>query len=128
MYIPMKENRKIKVGITHGDINGVGYEVILKTLEDDRILELCTPIVYGSAKIAAFYKKTLEIAPFNFHQIASALDARDGDYNIINVVSEDVKVEPGVSTDEAGKAAFMALERAVTDLRNGEIDVLVQHL
>ena len=125
MYIPMKENRKIKVGITHGDINGVGYEVILKTLEDDRILELCTPIVYGSAKIAAFYKKTLEIAPFNFHQIASALDARDGDYNIINVVSEDVKVEPGVSTDEAGKAAFMALERAVTDLRNGEIDVLV---
>lgn len=124
MLIPMKE-KKIKVGITHGDINGVGYEVILKALGDDRILEFCTPIVYGSAKIAAFYRKSLNIESLNFNQIAMAADAKPGDYNIINVVPEETKVEPGQSTREAGEAAFVALERAVADLRSGDIDVLV---
>ncbi len=63
------DNRKIKVGITHGDINGIGYEIILKTLEDPRIAELCTPIVYGSAKIAAFYRKMMELPEVKFSQI-----------------------------------------------------------
>ncbi|MEE0975721.1 MAG: 4-hydroxythreonine-4-phosphate dehydrogenase PdxA, partial [Muribaculaceae bacterium] len=80
----MKEDRKIKVGITHGDINGIGYEVILKTLEDNRILELCTPIVYGSAKIAAYYRKNMELQPFNLNQVASAAEAKANNYNIIN--------------------------------------------
>ncbi len=121
----MKDNQKIKVGITHGDINGVGYEVILKALEDNRILELCTPIVYGSAKIAAHYRKALNLEGPNFRQVPSAIDVKDGDYNLINVVPEDTKIETGQSTQAAGEAAFAALERAVTDLRNGEIDVLV---
>ena len=121
----MNEYRKIKVGITHGDINGIGYEVILKTLEDNRILELCTPIVYGSAKIAAYYRKNMELQPFNLNQIASAADAKANNYNIINVVGEEIKIEPGQSTQQGGEAAFAALERAVTDLRAGDIDVLV---
>lgn len=121
----MKETKKIKVGITHGDINGVGYEVILKTLEDERMLELCTPIVYGSAKIAAYYRKAANLQPLTFNQIACAADARDNENNIINIVPEDTKVEPGQSTAIAGEAAFAALEQAVTDLRNGDIDVLV---
>lgn len=121
----MKEDRKIKVGITHGDINGIGYEVILKTLEDNRILELCTPIVYGSAKIAAYYRKNMELQPFNLNQVASAAEAKANNYNIINVVGEEVKIEPGQSTRQGGEAAFAALERAVTDLRAGDIDVLV---
>lgn len=121
----MKENKKIKVGITHGDINGVGYEIILKVLEDSRILELCTPIVYGSAKIAAFYRKQLEMQQFSMNQIANAVDARDGACSIINVVGEDTIVEPGKATAAAGKAAFVALEQAVADLRNGTIDALV---
>lgn len=125
MLIPMKEDNKIKVGITQGDINGVGYEVILKALDDNRILELCTPVIYGSAKIAAFYRKSMELASQNFNQIANATDARIGEYNIINVVSEETKVEPGLSTSVAGEAAFIALERAVADLRVGNIDVLV---
>lgn len=121
----MKEDRKIKVGITHGDINGIGYEVILKTLEDNRILELCTPVVYGSAKIAAYYRKNMELQPFNLNQVASAAEAKANNYNIINVVGEEVKIEPGQSTRQGGEAAFAALERAVTDLRAGDIDVLV---
>lgn len=121
----MEKDKKIKVGITHGDINGIGYEVILKSLEDNRILELCTPIIYGSAKIAAFYRKATDMPAVPLNQIASASEARDGANNIINVVGEDVKVEPGKSTEEAGQSAFIALERAVTDLRCGEIDVLV---
>jgi 4-hydroxythreonine-4-phosphate dehydrogenase len=117
--------RLIRVGITHGDINGIGYEVILKTLDDTRILEMCTPVVYGSAKIAAFYRKTLGMQPVQLTQTADAADARDGAVNIINVVGEDCKVEPGQETATAGEAARAALERAVADLREGHIDVLV---
>lgn len=121
----MEKNKKIRVGITHGDINGISYEVILKSLEDNRLLELCTPIIYGSAKIAAYYRKALELPAIQLSQISSAAEARDGVYSIINVIGEDVKLEPGQSTEAAGAAAFTALERAVSDLRQGEIDVLV---
>lgn len=118
-------SRKIRVAITHGDINGISYEVILKALEDNRMLELCTPIVYGSAKIAAFYRKNLEMPQITFNQAATAEEIKEGVYNIINVIGEDTKVEPGVSSEIAGRAAFTALERAVADLRAGEVDVLV---
>lgn len=125
IFIPMKENRKIKVGITHGDINGIGYEVILKALEDSQMLELCTPIIYGSAKIANHYRKQLNLPQFAINQVARATEARDGACSIINVVGEDTLIEPGKATAVAGKAAFVALEQAVTDLRNGVIDALV---
>lgn len=118
-------NRPVRVGITHGDINGIGYEVILKMLEDNRMLEVCTPVVYGSAKIAAFYRKLLDMPNVPFTQIKGAEDAVDGVNNIINVIGEDVKVDPGMSTPAAGLASFAALERAVADLRAGLIDVLV---
>lgn len=121
----MKENKKLRVGITHGDINGIGYEVILKALEDNRILELCTPIIYGSAKIAAYYRKAMGLQTPQFYQANSIREVKDGDYNIINVVAEDTKLEPGMSTQVAGQAAFVALEAAVSDLRGGDIDVLV---
>ena len=121
----MKENRKIKVGITHGDINGIGYEVILKALEDSRMLEICTPVIYGSAKIAAYYRKQLELPHFAMSQIEKASEARDNVCNIINIVGEDTAIEPGKSTQIAGKAAFLALEKATLDLRNGDIDALV---
>lgn len=121
----MKDNKKIRVGITHGDINGIGYEVILKALEDSRMLELCTPIIYGSAKIANYYRKQLELPQFAISQVAKASEARDGACSIINVVGEDTLIEPGKATATAGKAAFIALEQAVADLRNGYIDALV---
>lgn len=116
---------KYKIGITQGDINGIGYEVIIKALEDTRMLELCTPIIYGSAKIAAFYTKNAALPQVQFTQISDPSQARPDQYSIINVVGENVKVEPGNPSREAGEAAFIALERAVTDLRAGAIDALV---
>ena len=115
----------IKIGITHGDTNGIGYEVILKVLEDVRLADLCTVVVYGSAKAAAFYRKAMELAPVQFNRIDSAADAADGQFNIINVVGEDLKIDPGVPAENAGQAAFAALEAAVNDLKEGNIDVLV---
>lgn len=117
---------RLRVGITHGDFNGVGYEVILKMLDDPRILELCTPVVYGSAKIAAYYRKGLELA-FNipFNQIQQASQARTDAVNIVNVIGQEAHIAPGESTPEAGEAAFIALERAVADLKEETIDVLL---
>lgn len=116
---------KIKVGITHGDYNGIGYEVLLKMLDDNRLFELCTPIVYGSAKIAANYRKQLNLQGAAPVQIKDAADAPADQASIINVIGEEAKVEPGHPSAEAGKAAFEALERAVADLRAGKIDVLL---
>lgn len=115
----------IKVGITHGDYNGIGYEVILKMLDDERIPELCTPVIYGSAKIASLYRKQLGLQGPAPVQIRQADDANPGQYYIINVIGEDAKVETGHPSAEAGQAAFAALERAVADLREGKIDVLL---
>lgn len=118
-------HRPIRVGITHGDINSISYEIILKTLADDRILELCTPVIYGSAKIADFYRKALEMPEVKLNRIASASEARDGANNIVNVLADDVMPEPGTSTKASGAAALAALETAVADLREGHIDALV---
>ena len=115
----------IKVGITHGDINGIGYEIILKTLSDSRILELCTPVIYGSAKVAAYHKKTLDISNLNMSVINGAQSIGNNRVNIINCIDEEVKVELSKSTQIAGEAAFVVLKRAVADLRDGLIDVLV---
>lgn len=120
----MENNRKIRIGITHGDINGVGYEVILKSFSDPTMLELCTPIVYGSPKVATYHRKAMDI-PTNFSIINVADDAQDGKLSILNCVDDDLKVELTKATPEAGKAALDALERALEDYREGLIDVLV---
>lgn len=122
----MTTERKLKVGITHGDINGIGYETILKTFADERMLELCTPVVYGSTKVANYYRKSLDLQPLQPNVVRSAGEARPGVYNFVEVeMPADLKVEPGQSTPAAGKAAFAALELAVADLMAGAIDVLV---
>ena len=119
------DQKKIKVGITHGDINGIGYETILKALENAGLAEICTPVVYGSAKIAAHYRKLMDLPEVKFTRIAGA-DQADGDLNyIINVVGEDVMPEPGQVSATSGQAALAALEQAVSDLKQGLIDVLV---
>ena len=120
----MENNRKIRIGITHGDINGVGYEVILKSFSDPTMLELCTPIVYGSPKVATYHRKAMDI-PTNFSIINVADDAQDGKLSILNCVDDDLKVELTKATPEAGKAALDALEKALQDYREGGIDVLV---
>lgn len=121
----MEQDYKVKVGITHGDVNGVGYEVILKTLSDPRLVELCTPVVYGSAKIAAYHRKALDLPPVNLNIISSADSALAMKSNIINCVNEETKVEFSKPTRQSGEAAFLALEAAVADLEKGLIDVMV---
>lgn len=115
---------KIKIGITQGDINGISYEVILKTLEDNRILEFCTPIIYGSPKVAAYHRKVLDLNQ-NLNLVNSAADASDKHVNIINCNSDEVKVELSQCTQTAGEAAFQAIEKATADLKNGDIDAIV---
>ncbi len=116
---------KIIIGITHGDINGIGYEVIFKALADNRILDFCTPVIYGSSKVAAYHRKSLNIPNFSLNSIKDASDAHLKRINIINCVDEEIRVELGKATKAAGKAAYMALERATTDLAEGKIDALV---
>jgi len=119
------EQHKIKVGITHGDINGIGYEIIIKALADSRILEMCTPIVYGSSKVAAYYRKALDNELFTFNNINTAKEANPKRPNIINCVNDEVRVELGKSTKMAGESALAALETAVRDLKSGDIDAVV---
>ena len=119
-------SRKLIVGITQGDGNGIGYEVIIKALADERILDLCTPVIYGSSKIFGFYKKQIhEVENINTNVINSAKDAHQKRVNIVNCLPENVFVEPGQPTPESAKSAMISLSRAVEDIKAGHIDVLV---
>lgn len=116
--------RLVRVAITQGDTNGVGYEVILKTFSDASMLDLCVPIIYGHAKVAAFHKKALGLdVPLYF--ISAAEEAMPGRLNFVNCSEEEVKVDFGVPTPDAGHAALLSLERAVDDVKRGQADVLV---
>ena len=118
--------KKLIVGITQGDGNGIGYEVIIKALADERMLDMCTPVIYGSSKIFGFYKKQIHnIDQINTNVISSAKDVHQKRVNIVNCLPENVFVEPGQATPESAKSAMTSLERAVEDLKEGHIDVLV---
>ena len=119
------QSTQIKIGITHGDINGIGYEIILKTLFDNRIFDLCTPVIYGSPQVAAYHRKALDLENFNLNSIKSPEEANPKRANIINCVDDEIRVELGYSTSIAGKASRDALLRAVEDLKNGKIQALV---
>jgi 4-hydroxythreonine-4-phosphate dehydrogenase len=121
----MQKNKPI-VGITQGDSNGIGYEVIIKAISDPRILDFFTPVVYGSSKLFGFYKKTIpEIEQLDTNVISSAADAKPKRINILNCLPENVFAEPGQATPESAKAAITALAKAVEDIKAGQIDVLV---
>ncbi len=117
--------QKYKIGITQGDPNGIGWEVIIKALADPRITELFTPVIYGSPKAAACYRDTIaEIEQFTLTNVASAAEARRGKINLV-ACGEVANVEPGKPTPEAGHAAVEALRTAMQDLKAGELDALV---
>ena len=120
----MSDKRKIRVGITQGDINGIGNEVIFRTFENNEIFELCTPVVYGSPKLAAYHRKALEL-DVAYNAVERVDEIQDGKLNIINCNSDDVHIELGIATRESGEAAYQALERAVKDYQEGVIDLLV---
>lgn len=115
----------IKVGITQGDINGISYEVIIKTLSDSRIMEFCTPVLYGSPKVLAYHRKAINVMNFSLTTIKEAREARPEKGYIINCHDDNIRVELGKPTPYCGEAAYQALEIAVKDLIDHQIDVLV---
>lgn len=115
----------VRVGISIGDVNGIGVEVTMKALEDARILTDCTPIIYGSQKLFAECKKELRMNNFNFTSVKTAEEARRKKINIIDVWQEDIEVKFGETNETGGKYAFLSLEAATRDLAAGKVDVLV---
>ena len=119
-------NKRLVVGITQGDGNGIGYEVIIKALADARTLDSFTPVIYGSSKIFGFYRKLMHnIDQLDTYVISSAKDAKPKKINIVNCLPDNVFVEPGQSTPESAKSAIKSLECAIEDIKKGDIDVLV---
>ena len=117
--------QKLKIGITQGDTNGIGWEVILKALADPRMTELFTPVVYGSPKAAAYYRNTLaQTEPVQFNAVTSARDARRGKVNLV-ACGDTEQIEPGKASAEAGRAAVEALRRATQELKEGLLDAIV---
>ncbi len=115
----------IRVGITIGDLNGIGLEVIIKTLSHPSIVQLCTPVIYGSSKVVSYHKNIVNPADFSFNTTASADKIYHQRINVVNIWQENINIELGKETEEAGKIAHIALDQAVRDLKDGHIDVLV---
>ena len=113
------------MGISQGDINGISYEVIIKTLMDTKILDFCIPIVYGSPKVGAYHRKALNISNFSFNNVNTAAEANPKRVNIVDCLDENIRVELGKSTQLAGEASLRSLDCAVSDMKQGVIDVLV---
>jgi len=120
----MNKSEKIKLGISIGDYNGVGIEIILKTFLDKRMLDFCTPIIFGSTKLVTAYKKSMDI-DLSFNGVKDISNVVFGKVNIVNLWNDDLEVELGMPTEASGKYAFKSLEAATESLKNGEIDILV---
>lgn len=114
-----------RVAISIGDLNGIGMEVIMKTFQDQRMLEMCTPIVFGSNRIASFHRKALGIQQFNFQSIKHPEEAIPGKVNMINAVEKDLEIQLGQVTADGGKGAFQSLDKACEAIEKGWADVLV---
>ncbi len=115
----------IRVGITHGDFNGIGYEVIVKALDEEEITDLFTPVIFGSAEILNQVRKNLGTETFRFTPVRSAADAQNGKVNVVDVCPRGLELTPGHPSKEAGEAAVAALEAACLALEDGDIDLLV---
>jgi 4-hydroxythreonine-4-phosphate dehydrogenase len=122
----MTQTNKPRIGITLGDYNGVGPEVVLKALSDNRILNLITPVVYGSSKVISFYKKLLNLEELNYTQVRNKGQYAVKSVNVINCWGDDAyEINPGKASRESGKAAFLALKQASSELKEGFLDALV---
>ncbi|RMG83111.1 MAG: 4-hydroxythreonine-4-phosphate dehydrogenase PdxA [Bacteroidetes bacterium] len=116
---------KLKVGITLGDINGVGPEVILKTLSHPKVREICIPVIYGSSKVVAYHKNIADVGNFHFQPLKNTERIHTGKVNVVNCWDEQVNITLGKATEEGGKYALLSLEKAVGDLQHGILDALV---
>lgn len=121
----MSSGKLLKIGITQGDTNGIGYEVIIGALEDNKVLELFTPIIYGSKNTLSQHKQKLQKEEFNTFNISNLNEVRGGRINLLEINDNIENVEFGKATPEAGKASFLSLDKAMQDLKNGQLDALV---
>lgn len=121
----MTSNHKPRIGITIGDLNGIGPEVIMKTLADHRLFALFTPVIYGSAKVITFYKKQLEIDEFSYNQVRNPGQYAPKTVNVVNCWENQIDIVPGKASRESGHASFLALKQACEDLRDGHLDAIV---
>lgn len=120
-----KNNGSVKIGISQGDFNGIGYEVLLKCLSDPRVTESFTPILYGSSKILSYYKKMVDLPNFPFNNIKYCDQAEKGKLNVLNIIQEEVKIDVGQATPIAGELAALSLNMATDDLMKEKFDALV---
>ncbi|UII21089.1 4-hydroxythreonine-4-phosphate dehydrogenase PdxA [Fulvivirga ligni] len=120
-----KHPDKARIGITLGDINGIGPEVTIKALRDNRLLNYITPVIYGSTKVLSYYRKALKIEDFNYTQVKDDGKFQSRKVNVINCWNEMIEIKTGEVTPEGGKASFNALEKATAHLKEGYIDALV---
>lgn len=116
---------KIRIGISIGDVNGIGLEVILKTLSHPHVLHLCTPIVYGSSKVVSYHKNIVGLEPLQFNIAASGDRIKKDKINVVNCWNDDINITLGKLSESSGKYAKISLEQAVIDLKNGYFDALV---
>ena len=116
---------KIKIGISIGDLNGIGIETIIKTFKDNRMMDFCTPIIFGSQKVASIHRKAIKIADFSFNVINNIKDANPKRANLLNICKEDIDVIFGEETNKSAEVSFNALKKASNALKNNEIDALV---
>lgn len=119
------EHSKIKIGITQGDINGTSYEIMLKAFQEQLFTDMCTPIIYGSPKISAYYRKALNIANYSFNSVQTASEAQDRKANLLNVLDDNAKVELGKGTQMSAEASVASLDKAVSDMAEGKTSAIV---
>jgi 4-phospho-D-threonate 3-dehydrogenase / 4-phospho-D-erythronate 3-dehydrogenase len=120
----MKSDQKIKLGISIGDLNGIGGEIVLKTFEDSRMLDFCTPVIFASVKTLSFLKKHFDLT-LNFQGVDNVSQVLEGKINVVNVWKENISINFGAEDPEIGKYAFQSLKAATAALKNDEVDVLV---
>ena len=120
----MAEHKPL-IGITNGDVNGIGLEIILKTLSDNRIMELCTPVIYSSAKVVSFHRKAINLGSLNYSQSTSVENLQPNTINIINCWEEEVNVQLGIDNAVGGKYAFKSLNACTFDWVEGKIQGMV---
>lgn len=116
---------KPKIGITIGDINGIGPEIIIKMLSNDAIYSMCTPIIYGSTKVLSYYKKALNNSKFKYTHLKDWDKLAGKQAHVVNCIDEQPVINPGEETDEAGKYALESIDAALKDWKEGKIDVLL---
>ena len=122
---PQQPPSKPRIGITIGDLNGIGPEVVIKALTDPRLLNVITPVVYGSSRVLSYYRKLMGLEEFNYSQVKTKGQFFPKAINVVNCWEEEIKITPGQASRESGRAALLSLRKVVEDVKEGLLDGFV---